>query len=552
MAVIKRLRFRQAEGEQTIIAGTTLAQAFLRRRALVYFGVYALLTAIVLYPIATVTVPGLEDYPNHLARMYILSHYDQSPAFQRFYEVHWRPIPYLAMDAAFIVLSRIAPIYDAGRLFVGLCVVLPVASVAALHFAVHRRASLVPAAAFLLSYNALLLWGFLNYLPVLCLAVILFAGWIATTNWPRWRRLIIFSALTLLLYLGHLVAFGAYCLLVLCFEVFRALKLGIQSWRAILVDWSFAALQAAPAIILALSAKVERPFIGPVETDYGTIAEKILAILSPIFFLLTRTEAIFGLFALVIVMFGRLTGRLRLAPELFSIFLVVAVMSLCVPLRLLGVFGMDFRLPLLAAILLLSAISPTERASEVFKASILCFIILVTAVRSTLIAGGLREVDRQIAELRGVLSAMPKGMRLLTVDASQAGHERLPPSKRVTFHAPLVAVIDRDAFSPTLFTDIMTVKPKPEFKLSSTPNGYPYPVLADLIDSYGASDPTGDLPSGKGGRVYWMGWERHFDYVLVMHYGSTPTGLPKVLRLVSSSPVADLYEIDRGLGTRLH
>ncbi len=73
-----------------------------------------------------------------------------------------------------------------------------------------------------------------------------------------------------------------------------------------------------------------------------------------------------------------------------------------------------------------------------------------------------------------------------------------------------------------------------------------------MIDSYGASDPTGDLPSGKGGRVYWMGWERHFDYVLVMHYGSTPTGLPKVLRLVSSSPVADLYEIDRGLGTRLH
>ena len=552
MAVIKRLRLRRAEGEQTITAGTTLAQVFLRRRALAYFGVYALLTAIVLYPIAMVTVPGLEDYPNHLARMYVLSHYDQSGAFQRFYQVRWRPIPYLAMDAAFIVLSRIAPIYDAGRLFVGLCVVLPVASVAALHFAVHRRASLVPAAAFLLSYNAILLWGFLNYLPVLCLAVILFAGWIATTHWPRWRRLIVFSALTLLLYLGHLVAFGAYCLLVLCFEVFRALKLGVQAWRKIITDWLFAALQAVPAIILALSTKIDNPFVGSVTTDYGTLSDKIRAILSPIFFLHTETEALFGILALVILLFGRLTGRLRLAPELLSIFLVVAVMSLCVPLRLLGVFGMDFRLPLLAAMLLLSAISPTERASEVFKASILCFIILATAVRSTLIAGQLQDVDRQIAELRGVLTAMPKGMRLLTVDASQAGHERLPPLIRVTFHAPLVAIIDRDAFSPTLFTGLMTVKPKPEFKLSSTPNGYPYPGLADLIDGYGASDPMGDLPSGKGGRVYWMGWERHFDYVLVTHYGSTPTGLPKVLRLISSSPVADLYEIDKSLGTRLH
>ena len=64
-----------------------------------YAVVYGLLAAIVLYPIAMVRVPGLEDYPNHLARMYILSHYNESEALQRFYEVRWRPIPYLGMDA---------------------------------------------------------------------------------------------------------------------------------------------------------------------------------------------------------------------------------------------------------------------------------------------------------------------------------------------------------------------------------------------------------------------------------------------------------------------
>ena len=255
--------------------GTAWPQVLSRRTTWTYAAVYGLLAAIVLYPIAMVTVPDLEDYPNHLARMYILTHYSDTELLRHYYAVRWRPIPYLGMDATFVVLGRIANTYDAGRLYVGLCVLLPVLSVAALHYAVHRRPSLVPAGAFLLSYNALLLWGFLNYLPVLCLAVIVFAGWMATTRWRRGRRLIVFSAFATILYLGHLVAFGAYCLLVLCFEVFRARKAGLQAWRAIMADWLFSALQAAPAAILALGVAFDRPFDDPIQTNYGTIIDKI-------------------------------------------------------------------------------------------------------------------------------------------------------------------------------------------------------------------------------------------------------------------------------------
>ena len=535
--------------ERPDIDGATLSRAFWWRRAVAYAAVYALLTAIVLFPIMMVKAPGLVDYPNHLARMYILSHYDQSDALRRFYEIHWRPFPYLAMDATFLLLSRVAPIYDAGRLYVGLCVLLPVASVAALHFTIHRRPSLVPAAAFLLSYNALLFWGFLNYLPVLCLAVIVFAGWVRSAHWPRWRRFVVFSILALVLYLGHLVAFGAYCLLVLCFEALRAFKAGVQAWRTIVADWLFAALQAAPAVILALSTTIEHPFVGPAKTDFGTVFDKFKALFSPILFSAWQADMLCGLVALVVFAFGRLTGRLTLAPELSPIFVVVGAGSLCVPLWLLGVFGMDFRLPLLSAILLLSSISATERASAFFKASIVCFVVLATSARSALIAGQLQDADKQIAELRQVLGAMPKGMRLLTVEDSQ--HRRLSAT-HVTFHAPLVAVIDRDAFAPTLFTDIMPVKPRPEFKMLSTPNGYPYPKLADLIDGRGVEDPTGEVPSGLGGRVYWLGWERHFDYVLAIHYGTHPAKLPENLRLIASADVADLYAIDKSDERRLH
>jgi hypothetical protein len=534
-------------------ARAAFQRALFQRRAWAYFAVYGLMAAIVLYPIAIVTVPDLEDYHNHLARMYILGHYKESASLQHYYDVRWRPIPYLAMDAAFIPLTQFFDVYDAGRLYVGLCLLLPVLAVAALHFVVHRRLSLVPAAAFLLSYNLPLRWGLLNYVPVLCLAVIFFAGWIATTCRSRWLRLIVFACLTLVLYLGHVVAFGAYCLLVLCFEVFRAFRAGPEAWRTTMMDWLFAALQAAPAIILALTVSFRSAFVNPAITEYGTASDKFRAILSPVLFSVTNRDAlicdiIVGIIALVVLAFGRLTGRLKLTSDIFSIFIVVGLVSICVPVWLFGVYTLDFKLPLLAAMLLLSAISTTDRAGVLFKSTALFFLIFMIAIRSALIGEEMQSADRQIAVLREVVRVMPKGMRMLSVDASPTELDGDLGSSRVSNHAPLVAVIDRDAFVPTLFTDIMTVSPKPAFRMLSTPNGLPYLKLPDLIGGFRASDPHVDVPGGLGGgRIYWLGWERNFDYVLVTHYGKGPkaTELPEVLHLVAASNVADLYAVHK-------
>ncbi len=49
-------------------------------------------------PIWMTTVPPLHDFPTHLARAHILTTYAQSPDLQRFYLVHWVPVPNLAID----------------------------------------------------------------------------------------------------------------------------------------------------------------------------------------------------------------------------------------------------------------------------------------------------------------------------------------------------------------------------------------------------------------------------------------------------------------------
>jgi hypothetical protein len=144
-----------------------------------------------------------------------------------------------------------------------------------------------------------------------------------------------------------------------------------------------------------------------------------------------------------------------------------------------------------------------------------------------------------------VLAAMPRGMRLLTVDAVWHDHRLRAGAQTVSWHAPVLAVIDRNAFVPTLFTGALTVQMAPGSHRSSTPTGFRYPSLADVLDSQGRrDDPAVDLGDGFGGRIYWWGWERNFDYVLIEHYGRRPAALPAILRPVSTSDVADLYRID--------
>ena len=506
---------------------------------------YVVMTAIVLYPVFSVQIPALGDYLNHLARMHILSDIGHSEPLKRFYQVQWQAIPYLAMDASFVVLDHVATIYDAGRIFIGICIILPVLSVAMLHFAVYRRLSLVPATAFLFCYNGLLSWGLLNYLPALCLAVMLFACWIGSAGWPRWPRATLFSMLALALYLSHLVAFGAYCLTVGGFELGRAWRTGFRPWRGIAADWFAAALQGVPAIVLALNVNMERPFVGAVPTYYGNFETKLYALLSPVWFLNDHVNNILlAIFVLFILNFGLLTTRLRLSPAVFPAILAVSAVAVCMPNMLLGTFGMDFRLPLLVVLLLIGATNTTERVGRVLGCSVLGGLLALSTLRSADIATALRKVDGQIAEVRQVVGTMPRGMRMLVVDTSLPRLSMVPPW--ATRHIAMAAVIDRDAFVPYLFTNFTTVRPTPELRDSSTPTGVAL-SLPDLVDGLGRRDgPAGATKGdGLGKRIYWFGWEDKFDYVLIQHFGNRPATLPANLRQVATSSVADLYRIDK-------
>src|SRR5229473_1250842 len=89
-----------------------------------------ILAAALLAPIWSAAFPPLLDYPNHLARSFVLAHLsDPTFAFSRFYRADWGAYPYLGMDASLAFLGRLFTIETAGRVFLSLCALaLPAAA----------------------------------------------------------------------------------------------------------------------------------------------------------------------------------------------------------------------------------------------------------------------------------------------------------------------------------------------------------------------------------------------------------------------------------------
>ncbi|NNE21093.1 MAG: hypothetical protein HKN11_00650, partial [Rhizobiales bacterium] len=77
------------------------------------------------------------DYPNHLARYFILQNLEHFEDLQRFYAEKDGFYPYWAMRLVVTSLASFFDIEVAGRIFVLLAVFIPLAGVFAIHRAIH-------------------------------------------------------------------------------------------------------------------------------------------------------------------------------------------------------------------------------------------------------------------------------------------------------------------------------------------------------------------------------------------------------------------------------
>jgi hypothetical protein len=163
--------------------------------------------------------PGLYDYPSHLARIDIIRHLLTDGRFADMYMFRLAVIPNLGMDAFVLPLTLLGvDVEVAGRIFVALVAPALCLGVIAVHCVLFRRLSVVPLAVFAFVYNEIFMFGFLNYVWAVALALLAFAQWV----WVRHRSLPILvlfaSAWTVGIFFVHLLGAVLLLGLILSFE----------------------------------------------------------------------------------------------------------------------------------------------------------------------------------------------------------------------------------------------------------------------------------------------------------------------------------------------
>jgi len=509
------------------------------------------LVPLTLSPLLWASVPPLVDYPNHLARMWILAQNGAVPELAQNYVVAWRLLPNLAMDLIVPALAQIMPLEIAGRLFIALTMLSLVGGTIALHRALHGRLSLWPLSALLFLYNAALFWGFLNCLFGIGMFLLAFSGWISSRHWRATPRILLFAAVAGLLLILHLFAFCLYALAVGSYELGHRLRERPISLRGFL-SLSAAGLQFIPGFLLWLASLSNT---GPSSIQYGDLADKAYALQAPFTFgptsiLFDRAVLIFSLGFLIAAITVR---ALKLSPEMRLPLIAMIAAAALMPNWASGSWLADIRVPVALPFMLIAG---TRLDVARFRAVgwFAAVAVVLLGVRVWAVSETWRDTDRLFAEFRSASEVITPGARLLIVgDKPTDGRpfQGLPSfiarQRDETFsHIAALAVIDRSAFIPYLFTGWTPVMPTPRnaglFQGQSVP--LPSEVLraashvAPDDPAYSRRDFLGDLP-------YWGNWPQHFDFVLWLDFVGRPADEGAPLDLVADGDFFRLYRVIR-------
>jgi hypothetical protein len=403
---------------------------------------FAALFLVAALPVIATAYPPLFDYPNHLARMYVLAGPPASSPLARFYAPHWVPLPNLAMDLIIPELARIMPVPVAGRVFILLTMLMLAGGTAALHRVVHHRRSATPLLAFLFLYNKVLFWGFLNYLFGLGLAFFCLAGWIALHRRHAALRIAAGTVFACAVYFAHLEAVGLYGLMVMAYEAGAAwreqTRWGPRLGQMIVAGVPF----LLPLGILIThsqgldTARVAFAPWGHKIDNWGNLVGTESLPLDAVCLLAIVAGTILGF----------VRGWLRLAPSLGLPLIVLCVAYAAMPTSAFTSNGADHRMPMVVAFLFVAALRWTPPdlpiARRFYGGALLVFLLEIAGVTVAW-----QHSDAVYRRLVAVLDRLPPGSRVAVAFPPRALHLNRTPA----VHFPLEAVIRRGAFVTTLF-----------------------------------------------------------------------------------------------------
>ena len=495
---------------------------------------FALLCLVLLAPLTLVDVPPLLDYPNHLARAVVLASGASDPIVSRMYAAHWAIIPNLGTDLVLPPLLHLLPVHLAGRIVVGITILLPVLGTVAYSRAVFGCYSPWPLASGLVAYNATLLLGFLNFVAAIGIALLLAAGWITWRERHPVRAAALATVGTTVLFFCHLMGLVFFYVLVAGFE-FEQQWPRRAHWQSVLARLAV----LMPSLVAPLGLYLISP-LAPVAdgTEFASPADKARQLVFPfanyILPLDIATACAIGMFLLACLAMPRCC---RVSPGSGLALLLTALLFLAAPWAFKGTYFFDTRFVIMFGFLLFGALlpinlSPMARALRGHR--------LHAAVRRPHGGGGFawHGHAHDIADLRAVIASVQPGRTLTRRRGVARGGARywqnVPLSRRLSsglrldHHLPALLLIEHRAFWPFLFDN---------------PSQQPVETLQPYR---GLAERSGSIPDQRAlavpGRIDLCG----YDHLLLLDAGGEPDlahFAPDRLLLLAQSDIAALFRI---------
>src|SRR6266481_3553383 len=494
--------------------------------------VFALLAAASLLPVLLTPIPAMVDYPNHLARMYILSQ-NGTPDANPYYEVAWALYPNLAMDLLVPQMARLTGVEDATRLFLLLSQLLIVGGALALERVVKGRVHLAGFAALMFLYCLPFTWGFVNFefgLGVTLWGVAAYLM-VAERAWPV--RFVVNAVFVTALFAAHFFSLGIYGATLGIYELWRAYDRKVSYRDAALR----LVMLAIPAVALFGVMQLTAGSIGSEGTTWSFEFKPLwLFRITNGYNLMLSSASALALMASLF--FAAKRGVLKLEPAGIWLAIGFAILYLTIPSTLLGTSFADLRV-IPAAALIVPAFCSLSLPNRRWTIAALTAVTGITLANLAVVFMVWLSYRADYAAIIDSFHKIDRGS-LVLVGGSGEGED--PPFNDLTqypmAYAPTLAVHYANAFVPNVFTEVgkQPVQARAAVRRVAMPSAGLIPIR--VLTAIAARKSPPETPP------LIRTWYQDYDYLYLLG-PSVANPLPNLLEELDRSARFVLYKIRR-------
>lgn len=409
-----------------------------RKSTLYFIPVIAVLLAV---PFFFCRIPPLADFPNHLARLHILTSIADSPALRQFYSVDNGFVANMAMEIIMLPWLSFMSTELAGQIFAYGGIVLLFTGALAVNYSANNRFSVLLACAMgIMAYNKFVRFGFMNYIFTMGMVFWCFAFWMRLRDMAWYVRLAWNIVASMTIGFCHMHALATYCVLVAGYEV------NFVDWRDVL-----GSLKRYVAVVLPLAA-VCAFFLVFTSTGGNALAAIRYEFVAKFKELVTVLYAYnlsldLGVTALVgaVFLYLLLTRQAAFNTKLIIPCAFVFGLFLALPYQLFTVVLADVRMTPVIVMLLLAGLSVRMR-SQAVKRGLTAVMVALLIVRTAFTAMAWKDLGTDYDDLYAFAGNLKPGDRVLSLVAET---DRFRWG--LLQHSPSVLVLAEDVFTNCLF-----------------------------------------------------------------------------------------------------